>query len=194
MSYDALRALQVETDVPPHRPGGPARRASPYERPIQVFRSRDLIHWLETQTMGYARQGQFRRPNHFSPADNEQTHEGASAAQDQNLELAPAQAADALRGCPARTQSMTGRPPFSITRIAAAVPPQRTLGFFRQVRANLQLFEPPRIEPGTILKLTRKFGHPGNLWRLLVPGKNTPSRLPFAGEDGTMSVVSRLQS
>ena len=59
--------------------GGPRGASAPYERHIQVFRSPDLIHWSETQTMGYARQGQFRRPNHFSPADNEQTHEGVSS-------------------------------------------------------------------------------------------------------------------
>jgi Tol biopolymer transport system component len=38
------------------------------------------------------------------------------------------------------------------------------------------------------------FSARGSLWRLLVPGKNTPARLPFAGEDGTMPVVSRFQS
>jgi len=38
------------------------------------------------------------------------------AAQDQNVELAPAQATDALRGCSARTLSMAGLPSFSIMR------------------------------------------------------------------------------
>jgi hypothetical protein len=51
---------------------------APYERHIQIYRSRDLIHWSETQTMEYARQGQFRRPTHFNPTNNEQTHEGVS--------------------------------------------------------------------------------------------------------------------
>ena len=38
------------------------------------------------------------------------------------------------------------------------------------------------------------FSARGSLWRLVVPGENTPARLPFAGEDGIMPVVSRLQS
>ena len=38
------------------------------------------------------------------------------------------------------------------------------------------------------------FSAKGNLWRLLVPGENTPTRLPFAGEDGIMPVVSRRRS
>jgi hypothetical protein len=38
------------------------------------------------------------------------------------------------------------------------------------------------------------FSARGGLWRLLVPGQNTPARLPFAGEDGIMPVVSGLQS
>ena len=58
--------------------GGAKAAAPPYERHIQVFRSPDLIHWSKTQTMGYARQGQFRRPSHSNPMDNEQTHEGVS--------------------------------------------------------------------------------------------------------------------
>ena len=37
------------------------------------------------------------------------------------------------------------------------------------------------------------FSAGGNLWRLTVPGANTPSRLPFVGDDGLMPVVSRPQ-
>jgi Tol biopolymer transport system component/DNA-binding winged helix-turn-helix (wHTH) protein len=65
------------------------------------------------------------------------------------------------------------------------------------------LAEPRRLTPATL-----DAGYPawipggqeilfsarGGLWRLLVPGQNTPARLPFAGEDGIMPVVSRLQS
>jgi hypothetical protein len=58
--------------------GGPKAAAPPYERHIQVFRSPDLLHWSTTQTMGYARQGQFKRPTHVNPMNNEQTHEGVS--------------------------------------------------------------------------------------------------------------------
>jgi len=35
------------------------------------------------------------------------------------------------------------------------------------------------------------FSAKGSLWRLVVPGESTPARLPFAGEDGLMPVVSR---
>lgn len=60
--------------------GSPA--AEPYGRHIEIFRSPDLIHWSRTQTMGFARQGQFRRPTQGSepsvPWNNEQTHEGVS--------------------------------------------------------------------------------------------------------------------
>jgi Tol biopolymer transport system component len=38
------------------------------------------------------------------------------------------------------------------------------------------------------------FSARASLWKLVVPGKNTAARLPFAGEDGIMPVVSRLQS
>jgi Tol biopolymer transport system component len=38
------------------------------------------------------------------------------------------------------------------------------------------------------------FSARGSLWRLVVPGENTPARLPFAGEDGRMPVVSGLRS
>ena len=58
--------------------GGKGPAAKPYERHIEIFRSPDLIHWSTSQTMGFARQGQFRRPSHRSPMNNEQTHEGAS--------------------------------------------------------------------------------------------------------------------
>ncbi|HJU63274.1 MAG TPA: protein kinase, partial [Candidatus Binatia bacterium] len=37
------------------------------------------------------------------------------------------------------------------------------------------------------------FSAKGSLWRLAVPGENTPARLPFVGEDGLMPVVSRPQ-
>lgn len=60
----------------------------PYGRHIQIWRSPDFLHWSETQTMGYARQGQFRRPTAATGGGtigigthdgaNEQTHEGAS--------------------------------------------------------------------------------------------------------------------
>jgi eukaryotic-like serine/threonine-protein kinase len=36
-------------------------------------------------------------------------------------------------------------------------------------------------------------GYREGLWRLVVPGKNTPARLPFVREDGLMPVVSRSQ-
>ncbi len=38
------------------------------------------------------------------------------------------------------------------------------------------------------------FSAKGSLWRQVVPGRNTPARLPFAGEDGIMPTVSRFQS
>jgi Tol biopolymer transport system component/DNA-binding winged helix-turn-helix (wHTH) protein len=38
------------------------------------------------------------------------------------------------------------------------------------------------------------FSARGSLWRLIVPGKHTPARLPFAGEDGIMPAVSRFES
>jgi Tol biopolymer transport system component len=38
------------------------------------------------------------------------------------------------------------------------------------------------------------FSATGSLWRLGVPGATTPARLPFAGEDGIMPVVSRFHS
>jgi Tol biopolymer transport system component/DNA-binding winged helix-turn-helix (wHTH) protein len=37
------------------------------------------------------------------------------------------------------------------------------------------------------------FSASGGLWRLVVPRENTPARLPFVGEDGSMPTVSRLQ-
>lgn len=58
--------------------GGKGPALKPYERHIEIFRSPDLIHWSKTQTMGFARQGQYRRPTHTSPMNNEQTHEGVS--------------------------------------------------------------------------------------------------------------------
>ena len=57
--------------------GSPA--VEPYGRHVEIFRSADLIHWSRTQTMGFAREGQFRRPLSLKrPLPNEQTHEGAS--------------------------------------------------------------------------------------------------------------------
>jgi dipeptidyl aminopeptidase/acylaminoacyl peptidase len=38
------------------------------------------------------------------------------------------------------------------------------------------------------------FSARGSLWRMAVPDRNTPARLPFAGEDGIMPAVSHLQS
>jgi Tol biopolymer transport system component/DNA-binding winged helix-turn-helix (wHTH) protein len=38
------------------------------------------------------------------------------------------------------------------------------------------------------------FSARGSLWRLVVPGENTPARLPFTGEDGIMPVVSPSRS
>jgi Tol biopolymer transport system component/DNA-binding winged helix-turn-helix (wHTH) protein len=65
------------------------------------------------------------------------------------------------------------------------------------------LGEPHRLTPAT-LDAGYPTWIPGNqeilfsarasLWKLLVPGQNTPTRLPFAGEDGIMPVVSRPQS
>ena len=54
----------------------PARPAAAADETI--FRSPDLIHWSKSQTMGFARQAQFRQPTHRNPMNNEQTHEGAS--------------------------------------------------------------------------------------------------------------------
>jgi len=57
--------------------GSPA--VEPYGRHVEIFRSSDLIHWSRTQTMGFAREGQFRRPRSLKrPLPNEQTHEGVS--------------------------------------------------------------------------------------------------------------------
>ena len=57
--------------------GSPA--VEPYGRHIEIFRSPDLIHWARSQTMGFAREGQFQRPASLErPLPNEQTHEGAS--------------------------------------------------------------------------------------------------------------------
>ncbi len=57
--------------------GSPA--VEPYGRHIEIFRSPDLVHWSRSQTMGFAREGQFRRPASLErPVANEQTHEGAS--------------------------------------------------------------------------------------------------------------------
>ena len=57
--------------------GSPA--VEPYGRHIEIFRSPDLIHWSRSQTMGFAREGQFQRPASLDrPLANEQTHEGAS--------------------------------------------------------------------------------------------------------------------
>lgn len=38
------------------------------------------------------------------------------------------------------------------------------------------------------------FSARGSLWRLVVPGENTPARLPFTGEDGIMPAVSHSRS
>lgn len=57
--------------------GSPA--VEPYGRHIEISRSPDLIHWSRSQTMGFAREGQFQRPASLErPLPNEQTHEGAS--------------------------------------------------------------------------------------------------------------------
>ena len=56
--------------------GSPA--VEPYGRHVEIFRSLDLIHWSKTQTMGFAREGQFRPISLARPLTNEQTHEGAS--------------------------------------------------------------------------------------------------------------------
>ena len=67
--------------------GPHARRAAtiPYGRHVQIWHSADFLHWSEAQTLGYARQGQYRRPTlrfgDKSPGavyQGEQTHEGAS--------------------------------------------------------------------------------------------------------------------
>ena len=63
-------------------------------------------------------------------------------------------------------------------------------------------------EPGRLTPIELDAGYPtwmpdsreilfsarASLWRLAVPGANTPSRLPFVGEDGLMPVVSRPQA
>ena len=51
---------------------------APYGRHVEIFRSPDFIHWSNTQTMGFARDGQFRPISLARPLTNEQTHEGAS--------------------------------------------------------------------------------------------------------------------
>jgi hypothetical protein len=62
-------------------PRGPRTASTPYERYIQVFRSARSDPLIGDADDGLCAPGQFRCPNHFSPADNEQTHEGVSAAQ-----------------------------------------------------------------------------------------------------------------
>ena len=58
---------------------GKARHpVEPYGRDVIIFRSPDLIHWSETHSMGFARQGQYRRPTHDNPKNNEQVHEGVT--------------------------------------------------------------------------------------------------------------------
>src|SRR6516225_7739296 len=37
------------------------------------------------------------------------------------------------------------------------------------------------------------FSASGNPWRIAVPGKSVPARLPFVGEDGILPAVSRPQ-
>jgi len=37
------------------------------------------------------------------------------------------------------------------------------------------------------------FSAKGSLWRLAVPGENTPTRIPYVGEDGLMPAISRTQ-
>ena len=37
------------------------------------------------------------------------------------------------------------------------------------------------------------FSAKGNLWRLAVAGENTPTRIPYVGEDGSMPAISRSQ-
>jgi hypothetical protein len=56
---------------------------APYGRHVEIWHSADFLHWSETQTMGFAREGQFRlagsnliRPG--ARSEGEQTHEGAS--------------------------------------------------------------------------------------------------------------------
>ena len=59
--------------------GGPKAAMAPYGRHVQILRSPDFLHWSETQTMGFARQGQFRRPSRSNGLDNnEQAHVGVS--------------------------------------------------------------------------------------------------------------------
>ncbi len=65
--------------------GGRTAAMPPYGRHVQTFRSPDFVHWSRTQTMSFARGGQYRRPTTAKeafigapPIDNEQTHEGAS--------------------------------------------------------------------------------------------------------------------
>ena len=38
------------------------------------------------------------------------------------------------------------------------------------------------------------FSAKGGLWRLAVPGENTPMRMPYVGDDGVMPAISRSQS
>ena len=37
------------------------------------------------------------------------------------------------------------------------------------------------------------FSAKGSLWRMAVPGENTPTRIPYVGEDGLMATISRPQ-
>ena len=56
--------------------GSPA--VAPYGRHVEIFSSPDLIHWSKSQTMGFAREGQFNPIPLTRPFINKQTHEGAS--------------------------------------------------------------------------------------------------------------------
>ncbi len=62
--------------------------------------------------------------------------------------------------------------------------------------------EPTRITPMTLNAMHPTwmpdgkeilFSAKGSLWRLAVPGDQTPTRLPFVGEDGRVPAISRLQ-
>ena len=52
----------------------------PYGRDLILYRSPDLIHWAETHSMGFVRQGQNKRPprGNKSPRPNGQAHEGVA--------------------------------------------------------------------------------------------------------------------
>jgi Tol biopolymer transport system component/DNA-binding winged helix-turn-helix (wHTH) protein len=61
--------------------------------------------------------------------------------------------------------------------------------------------EPHRLTPGSLdasypAWIDNKeilFSASGGLWRLIIPGENTPVRVPFVGEDGIMPTISSLQ-